>query len=210
MQIVVYGDESQRQELIAPGLQDPAKVEWISKVSEFQNHPGADAYIDLLFEALPERMLMLESLSAKPVIVNSVSATLSELAVPFVRFNGWPGFLQSQTIEASCNSEDVKKQAESIFMLFNRRVEWVADIPGFITPRVISMIINEAYFTLEEGVSTKAEIDTAMKLGTNYPFGPFEWSEKIGIEKICSLLSGLSKTNSRYKPSSLLKKEAGN
>ena len=48
------------------------------------------------------------------------------------------------------------------------------DIPGFISARVVSMIINEAYFALEEEVSSKEEIDTAMKLGTNYPYGPFD------------------------------------
>ena len=45
------------------------------------------------------------------------------------------------------------------------------------------MIINEAFLALQEGVSTKEEINTAMKLGTNYPLGPFEWVEKIGPYK---------------------------
>jgi 3-hydroxybutyryl-CoA dehydrogenase len=69
------------------------------------------------------------------------------------------------------------------------------------------MIINEAYFALEAGVSSKKEIDIAMKLGTNYPFGPFEWSEKIGLKKIITLLDTLSVSDSRYTPSSLMKKE---
>ena len=98
--------------------------------------------------------------------------------------------------------------AEKIISCFNKTTEWVADVPGFITARVISTIINEAYFTLAEKVSTKDEIDTAMKLGTNYPFGPFEWSEKIGLKNIYGLLLLLSKTNSRYTPSDLLQKEA--
>jgi 3-hydroxyacyl-CoA dehydrogenase len=45
------------------------------------------------------------------------------------------------------------------------------------------MIINEAYFALEDNVSTKAETDIAMKLGTNYPYGPFEWGQLIGLKK---------------------------
>jgi 3-hydroxybutyryl-CoA dehydrogenase len=74
----------------------------------------------------------------------------------------------------------------------------VPDEIGFITPRVVSMIINEAFIALKEGVSTKGEIDTAMKLGTNYPYGPFEWAEKIGVEKIKSLLDKLSMQEKRY------------
>ena len=70
------------------------------------------------------------------------------------------------------------------------------------------MIINEAFFALQENVSSKEEIDTAMKLGTNYPFGPFEWAERIGLKNIFELLTGLSKTQSRYEPAALLKQQA--
>jgi 3-hydroxybutyryl-CoA dehydrogenase len=75
---------------------------------------------------------------------------------------------------------------------------------GFVTPRVISMIINEACLALQEGVSTKEEIDTAMKLGTNYPFGPFEWMDRIGQDKIYALLLKLSRHQSRYLPAAYL------
>jgi 3-hydroxybutyryl-CoA dehydrogenase len=71
------------------------------------------------------------------------------------------------------------------------------------------MIINEAYFALEEKISTKGEIDTAMKYGTNYPFGPFEWAEKIGLRRVAALLQRLQLESGRYVPSELLLKEAG-
>ncbi len=61
------------------------------------------------------------------------------------------------------------------------------DEPGFVSARIVSMIINEAYFTLEAGTSTKEEIDIAMKLGTGYPFGPFEWGEMIGLSRIAGI-----------------------
>jgi 3-hydroxybutyryl-CoA dehydrogenase len=73
-----------------------------------------------------------------------------------------------------------------------------------ISARILSTIINEAYFTWEEKVSTKEEIDTAMRLGTNYPLGPFEWSERIGIDRIAGLLWSLSRTNPDYFPSGAL------
>ena len=71
-----------------------------------------------------------------------------------------------------------------------------------------STIINEAYFTWEEKVSTKDEIDTAMKLGTNYPLGPFEWSERIGPGQVARLLWSLSKTGPEYTPSAALMRAA--
>jgi 3-hydroxybutyryl-CoA dehydrogenase len=77
-----------------------------------------------------------------------------------------------------------------------------------IAPRIIAMIVNEAYFGLEDNISTKNEIDIAMKLGTNYPYGPFEWSEKIGLHNIYQLLINLSKQDKRYTPANLLATEA--
>jgi len=67
-----------------------------------------------------------------------------------------------------------------------------------ISARVIAMIINEAYFGLGDEITSKTETDIAMKLGTNYPYGPFEWSEKIGLQKIYALLKKLNKSDSRY------------
>jgi 3-hydroxybutyryl-CoA dehydrogenase len=74
----------------------------------------------------------------------------------------------------------------------------VPDTIGMVTPRIVSMIINEAWYAFDEKISSKEEIDRAMKLGTNYPFGPFEWGEKIGIERIRKLLESLKRTDKRY------------
>jgi len=77
-----------------------------------------------------------------------------------------------------------------------------------ISARVVAGIINEAWYTWEEKVSTKEEIDTAMRLGTNYPLGPFEWCERIGPGQIIGLLRSLSKIDARYTPArSLLEAE---
>jgi 3-hydroxybutyryl-CoA dehydrogenase len=57
---------------------------------------------------------------------------------------------------------------------------------------------------LGDEVSTKAAIDIAMKLGTNYPYGPFEWAEKIGLKNIFSLLQKLSLQDKRYQPAPAL------
>ena len=69
------------------------------------------------------------------------------------------------------------------------------------------MIINEAYFAIGEDVSSKNEIDLAMKLGTNYPYGPFEWAKKIGLHNIYYLLKTLSNNDNRYIPAKALKQE---
>jgi 3-hydroxybutyryl-CoA dehydrogenase len=150
---------------------------------------------------------LLKQLLPRPVLVNSVVTTLKDLPENIVRFNGWPTFLKRNTLESSCNNGSIKKRTEEIFALLNKKVEWVADEPGFITARIIAMIINEAYFALGEGISTKNEMDIAMKLGTNYPYGPFEWAEKIGVKRIFALLNELSKENNRFQAAEWLTKE---
>lgn len=206
MQIIVLADAAQRKELLGNMLA-AADVIWINDEKEFLNYRGADAFIDLEFVNDAARNILLAQLLPKPVIINSVIDTLEEIHPSFVRINGWVTFLSSTLIEASCTDELLKIKAEEVFAVFNKKVEWLQDDAGFVTARVISMIINEAFIALGEGVSTKEEINTAMKLGTAYPFGPFEWAEKIGVQNIVALLKKLSTAQSRYTPSSLLVQE---
>ncbi len=64
-----------------------------------------------------------------------------------------------------------------------------------ISLRIISCIVNEAFFALSEGVATAEDIDKAMKLGANYPRGPFEWVEEIGASTILETLDSLRSTH---------------
>ncbi|HEX4374961.1 MAG TPA: 3-hydroxyacyl-CoA dehydrogenase family protein, partial [Puia sp.] len=142
------------------------------------------------------------------VFINSVVNTLTEINQPFIRINAWPTFLKRNICEVVAG-EDQKIIAKEILDKLEWSFQFIPDVPGMISARIISMIINEAYYTFEEDVSTKKEIDIAMKLGTNYPFGPFEWAEKIGLKNIYDLLLQLSKTDSRYTISKGLQKEIG-
>ena len=207
MQIVVLSNTVLKEELLSQGTNGPAEVVWLDDVHEFLQYPKADAFMDLLFENTIERLALLQQLLPKTVIINSVTHTLSSTHHAFIRINGWPTFLQSQLIEGSCLHEEQKEKAIKVLGVFNKQVEWLPDEAGFITPRVISMIINEAYYALAESVSTPGEIDTAMKLGTAYPYGPFEWGRKIGLQNIATLLHTLRQQQKRYTPAELLVQE---
>jgi 3-hydroxybutyryl-CoA dehydrogenase len=115
------------------------------------------------------------------------------LSADFIRINGWPTFLASGLVEGAA-SESQKGKGENILNQFRKQVCWVPDITGFISARVVCKIINEAWLAVEENVSTPTEIDLAMKLGTNYPYGPLEWAERIGINKVKSLLEHMQST----------------
>ncbi len=205
MKIAIIADDALKGELLAQGFDDSLQLQWLSQPEVAGE---IDCCIDLLFRYSEERIQALKEISSAVVIINSVAADLSKLPENFIRINGWPTFLKRAVAETSSRNDDIKKKCEDIFAALGKKTEWTPDIPGFISARVVSMIINEAYFALEEQVSSKEEIDTAMKLGTNYPYGPFEWSEKIGLKNIHELLLTLSKENRRYEPCSLLKTEA--
>jgi 3-hydroxybutyryl-CoA dehydrogenase len=206
MNIVILTNEELKNELLAQGLNDRAMVHYISTPQEFQNYTDADIYMDLLYSNNPERESLLKKLHPKPVVVNDLLGNYSERS-NLVRINGWNTFLKRPIVEA-CGPEDLKEKINELFTCFHKKVEWTPAVPGFISARIIAMIINEAYFALQEEVSSKEEIDIAMKAGTNYPHGPFEWSNMIGLKKIYELLSILAKTNKRYEPADLLRKES--
>jgi 3-hydroxybutyryl-CoA dehydrogenase len=207
MKVVVLANEILKEELSAQGMSAGVHIEWISDLASFDLHKDAAAWIDLLFDGNKERITRLQQLLPKPVIVNAVPSTLKNLPDGFVRINGWATFLKRPMVEAATDNATTRSAVERIFHCFGKTTSWVPDVPGFVSARVVSMIINEAYFALAEEVSTKQEIDTAMKLGTNYPFGPFEWSERIGLNNIGELLTILGKDQSRYQPAALLQKE---
>ena len=207
MRLVVLADEVLREEFLSNGKTSEAEIKWVDHVEEFVQQEDVDGFIDLLFDNTKKRIELLKGLSIKPVIINSVVNTLGEINAPFVRINAWPGFLMRQLVEASCNTKPLKEKSEEIFECLNKKMEWVPDVPGFITARVIAMIVNEAWFALEEGISTKEEIDIAMKLGTNYPYGPFEWGKLIGLENIYALLDKLNLVSQRYRPAELMTRQ---
>src|SRR5580765_6854231 len=198
MRLVVLTNEQLKEELLSGEVSGDCKIDCINSPKELFSHTDADAVIDLLFEQNGYDVSHLDKYLSKPIFVNSMTKTIIEIGLPVFRINAWTGFLKRNIAEVSSTGEVNKNEAEKILSLLNKKPEWVPDVKGFISPRVVSMIINEAYFALQENVSTKEEIDIAMKLGTNYPYGPFEWSKQIGLENIYALLSKLYVQDKRY------------
>ena len=205
MKLLVCCSEKEK-ELFSTASKEVA-VSFSEDIATASGSDKFDAVIHLLFENNKERITKLSTI-ADLVVVNSLVETLNEIHPSFIRINGWPGLLNALLIEASALEEKAKEKAVALFQHLGKNVKWVDDEPGFISARIISMIINEAYFALAEGVSTKEDIDIAMKLGTAYPHGPFEWAGLIGLGKVAHLLTKLSRQEPRYSPAPLLLAEA--
>lgn len=151
------------------------------------------------------------------VFLNTVKISLHELQAgaeqkvkaSIFGFNGLPSFVNTQVLEVSLLQPESDSALKKICERLKTDYQIVDDRVGLVTPRIICMIINEAYFAAHEGTATREDIDLAMKLGTNYPFGPFEWCKRIGVRNVYEVLEAVYEDtrDERYKVCSLLKRE---
>lgn len=152
------------------------------------------------------------------VFLNTTEITLTSQVLgdissgtQFFGFCGLSTFLNRDVLEVCLLREEDLQDLTEVCAKLETRFVPVADQVGLVTPRIVCMIINEAYYTVEEGTATRADIDQAMKLGTNYPYGPFEWGQRIGLKNVYQVLEAVYQAtrDERYRICPLLKRESG-
>jgi 3-hydroxybutyryl-CoA dehydrogenase len=224
MHILVNGPAARRGKLLStltenPGPDSPSLV--FTENPEPEDLSTADLIIDLAFDKHPD-MLQFYTANTHPesffiLHANTISLRETVLAQDLVeqlpRFagvNAWPGCLDVPLWEMSTGHDAALEKLKNISETLGFQYELVQDRVGLVTPRVMCMIINEAYLTLQEGTADRDDIDLAMKLGTNYPGGPFEWAKLWGLDEVSRMLQCLQSATGdpRYKRSQLLSEEA--
>jgi len=210
MKLAILSDSNQKQEWLSKPIPENIECIWATNITELVAS-SAEAYFDLSYDTTTLNMDQLLRLKA-PVFINEVihpfiDILLDPITTPLFRLNAWNSFLARDVVELASYRKEDEVGLNSIFSRMGWKYKCVPDIPGLVSARIIAMVINEAYYTLQDEVSTKEEIDIAMKLGTNYPYGPFEWSRIIGLSNIYHLLSKMSETEIKYQPAELLRKE---
>lgn len=100
-------------------------------------------------------------------------------------------------------SDEALAEATGLFQKLGKQVSVIGDVPGMIVARTVAMLIDLAADAVAKGVATAQDIDTAMRLGVNYPLGPVEWHEKLGKDWAYDLLHTLDERcpGGRYAPS---------
>ncbi|OPG01894.1 3-hydroxyacyl-CoA dehydrogenase [Streptomyces sp. GKU 895] len=101
-------------------------------------------------------------------------------------------------------------EAIGLFQALGKDVSVIGDVPGMIVARTVARIVDLAHDAVAKGVATEEDIDTAMRLGVNYPLGPFEWSRRLGRNWAYALLDDLHlrDPSGRYAPSLALYRHA--
>ncbi|MBL0310084.1 MAG: 3-hydroxyacyl-CoA dehydrogenase [Bacteroidetes bacterium] len=182
------------------------------RMEDFKDY---DAIFDLNFDDDPSNFPLYASLRDKPIFTSAVKMSLNELVYTselkvkckLFGINALPTFLNQGKWEISAYRKFQIPDLVNLMKALSIDYLPVEDRVGMVKPRVIFMLINEACYALQGSTATMEDIDLSMKLGTNYPFGPFEWSDKIGLTHVFETLAALYEDtkDERYKISPLLK-----
>jgi 3-hydroxybutyryl-CoA dehydrogenase len=215
MKILIIGEQAHYTELRKKF--GDHQYSWVEEHREAEKFSSTH---DLIFDfIIDEEPYDIEVYLQKQVTVflNTAKISLSDLshsvenkmACTIFGFNGLPTLLDRNLFEVSVRKNEDLPKLKEICELLKTEYTVVDDRVGLVTPRVICMIINEAYYTVQERTASREDIDIAMKLGTNYPFGPFEWAKRIGIRHVYEVLEAVYEDtrDERYKICPLLKKE---
>jgi 3-hydroxybutyryl-CoA dehydrogenase len=178
---------------------------------------------DLVIEAVPEEMeskieifTLLDKICRPTTMLasNTSSLSVTEIASVTYRakkcvgmhfFNPVNKMKLLEVVRALETDDETLATAVEVGKRMGKEVVVIKESPGFVTSRINAMIGNEAFYMLQEGIASAADIDKALKLGLNHPMGPFELVDLVGLDTRLSILEYLHKSlGDKYRPAPLL------
>ncbi|HEX7285547.1 MAG TPA: 3-hydroxyacyl-CoA dehydrogenase NAD-binding domain-containing protein [Candidatus Angelobacter sp.] len=194
-----------------------ARLEYASSVEE------AAREADLVIEAVPEEMeskieifTLLDKICKPHTILasNTSSLSVTEIASVTYRarkvlgmhfFNPVHKMKLLEVVRALETDDETVAACAAVGHCMGKEVVVIKEAPGFITSRINAMIGNEAFYMLQEGIASAADIDKALKLGLNHPMGPFELVDLVGLDTRLHILEYLHKSlGEKFRPAPLL------
>lgn len=166
-----------------------------------------------LDEKLPSQIVLATNTSSISVTLLAAGTKRPDKVIGMHFFNPVPMMSLVEVIRGLATSDAAYTQTLELAAALGKEPVTSKDSPGFIVNRILVPMLNEAFYSLQEGVATAEDIDKAVKLGTNQPMGPLTLADFIGLDTCLAVLEVLHKEigDPKFRPCPLLRKyvEAG-
>lgn len=188
-------------------LQDAKNVELVIEAA-VENMEIKTKIFSQLDEIAPEHAILASNTSSLPITEIAAATKRPEKVIGMHFMNPVPVMKLVEIIRGLATADEVYQTIEDITKTLKKVPVEVNDFPGFVSNRILMPMINEAIFTLYEGVATKEAIDEVMKLGMNHPMGPLTLADFIGLDTCLYIMETLHEGfgDDKYRPCPLLRK----
>jgi 3-hydroxybutyryl-CoA dehydrogenase len=161
-----------------------------------------------LDEIAPDHAILASNTSSLPITEIAAATNRPEKVIGMHFMNPVPVMKLVEIIRGLATDDEVYEAVETMTKTLSKVPVEVNDFPGFVANRVLMPMINEAIYTLYEGVASKEAIDDVMKLGMNHPMGPLQLADFIGLDTCLYIMETLHEGfgDSKYRPCPLLRK----
>ncbi|MFJ7825568.1 3-hydroxybutyryl-CoA dehydrogenase [Psychrobacillus sp. NPDC096623] len=161
-----------------------------------------------LDEIAPAHTILATNTSSLPITEIAAATKRPEQVIGMHFMNPVPVMKLVEIIRGLATSDEVYTAIQEMTTKLSKVPVEVNDFPGFVSNRILMPMINEAIYTLYEGVATKEAIDDVMKMGMNHPMGPLQLADFIGLDTCLYIMEILHEGfgDSKYRPCPLLRK----
>lgn len=188
-------------------LQDAANVDIIIEAA-VENMTIKTDIFKKLDDIAPAHAILATNTSSLPITEIAAATKRPEQVIGMHFMNPVPVMKLVEIIRGLATTDEVYQAVEQMTESLNKSPVEVNDFPGFVSNRILMPMINEAIYTLFEGVATKEAIDDVMKMGMNHPMGPLQLADFIGLDTCLYIMEILHEGfgDSKYRPCPLLRK----
>lgn len=161
-----------------------------------------------LEESCPKETILASNTSGIPISLLASATRRPEKVIGTHFMNPVPLMKGVEIVKSLLTSEDTLKVSNGFVQSLGKETVIVKDSPGFVTNRIVTLVMNEAAKLLEEDLASIEDIDKIERLSHNWPMGPFELADLVGIDVVVDLLEGIYQQTGweRYKPAPVLKR----